>query len=145
MLSRRCDCGILSQVLAGFLLFLGGGLIALGSRQDLLTGRPAGGESVTLNLSASHFGHAILVFSALIIGLGVARIARGFAKDAPLHTTASLISIAAVVAALARAAIFFSNHDLPLTSPSSYGHLGLAAGALLIAGGVVTTFLSKVA
>jgi len=132
-------------VLAGFLLLLGGGLIALGSRQDLLTAHLAGNESATLNVAGARFGAALLVFAALIVTLGVARMVRGYAKDTSLHQIASLASLAAVATVLARSGLFLADHNLSITSPSSYGHLGLALGVYMLAGGVASTLLSKLA
>ena len=137
--------GILLRVLAGFVLVLGGGLIALGSRQDLLTAHLAGNESATLNIAGARFGTAMLVFAALIVVLGVARIVRGYAKDPSVHQIASLASFAAVATILARTGLFLTDHNLSIGSPSSYGHLGLALGVFLVAGGVVLTFFSKLA
>jgi hypothetical protein len=141
--ARGQSSGILSRVLAGFLLVLGGGLIALGSRQDLLTAHLAGGESATLNVAGTRFGTALLVFAALIAALGVARIVRGYAKDAPLHQIAAVASLAAIATVLARAGLFLIDHNLSIGSPSSYGHLGLALGVYALAGGVVLTLISK--
>ncbi len=137
--------GILLRVLAGFVLVLSGGIIALGSRQDLLTAHLAGNESATLNIAGTRFGTAMLVFAALIAALGVARIVRGYAKDPPLHQMASLVSLAAIATVLSRTGLFLADHNLSIVSPSSYGHLGLALGVFLVAGGVVLTFVSKLA
>lgn len=132
-------------MLAGFLLVLGGGLIALGSRQDWLTVQLANNESATLNVAGSRFGNAMLVFAALIIALGIARIVRGFAKDASLHGIASLASFAAIATALARTGLFLTDHNLSISSPSTYSHLGLALGVYMLAGGVISTLLAKLA
>lgn len=132
-------------MLAGLLLLLGGGLIALGSRQDLLTAHLAGNESATLNIAGSRFGTALLVFAALIVTLGVVRMVRGYAKDASLHQIASLASFAAIAAVLARTGLFLTDHNLSIVSPSSYGHLGLALGVFAVAGGVALTLVSKLA
>jgi hypothetical protein len=132
-------------VLAGFLLILGGGLIALGSRQDLLTAHLAGNDNPALNVAGTRFGTALLGFAALIMVLGVARIVRGFAKDALLHQIASFLSVGAIAIVLARGGLFLVDHNLSITSPSSYGHLGLAIGIYALVGGVVLTFVSKLA
>jgi len=132
-------------VLAGFLLVLGGGLIALGSQRDWLTAHLAGNESATLNVASSRFSLLILVFAGLIIVLGFVRVSRGFAKDASLHQIASLAALAAVAAALVRIGLFLADHNLAISSASSYGHLSLELGIYLMAGGVVTTLLSRLA
>jgi hypothetical protein len=130
-------------VLAGFLLALGGALIALGSRQDWFTAHLANNESATLNVAGTHFGTAMLIFAALIIALGVARVARGYAKDTSLHGFALLILFATVATALVRTGLFLSDHHLSLVSPSSYGHLSLALGVYMLAGGVISAFLAR--
>ncbi|MGA9761778.1 MAG: hypothetical protein WBQ14_05085 [Gaiellaceae bacterium] len=132
-------------MLAGFLLVLGGGLVALGSRQDLLTVHLAGNENSALNVAGSRFGTTLLIFAALIATLGAARIVRGFAKDASLHQIASFISVGVIATVLARGGLFLADHNLSITSPSSYGHLGLATGIYALAGGVVLTFVAKLA
>lgn len=132
-------------MLAGFLLILGGGLIALGSRQDWFTVQLANSESATLNVAGSRFGNALLIFAMLILALGIARIVRGYAKDASLHQIAALISLAAIGTVLARTGLFLTDHNLSLSSPSSYGHLGLELGIYLLAGGVISTLLAKLA
>ena len=132
-------------MLAGFLLVLGGGLIALGSQRDWLTAHLAGNESATLNVASSRFSLLILVFAGLIIVLGFVRVSRGFAKDASLHQIASLAALAAVAAALVRIGLFLADHNLAISSASSYGHLSLELGIYLMAGGVVTTLLSRLA
>ena len=130
-------------MLAGFLLALGGALIALGSRQDWYTAHLANNESATLNIAGTRFGTALLIFAALIIALGVARVARGYAKDTSLHGIASLILFATVATALTRTGLFLSDHHLSLVSPSSYRHLSLALGVYMLAGGVISAFLAK--
>jgi hypothetical protein len=132
-------------VLAGFLLVLGGGLIALGSQRDWLTAHLAGNKSATLNVAGSRFSIAMLVFAALIIVLGFVRISRGYAKDVSLHKIASLASLAAVAAALARSGLFLADNNLAVSSPSSYGHLSLELGVYALAGGVISTLLSRLA
>ena len=130
-------------MLAGFLLALGGALVALGSRQDLLTAHLANNESATLNIAGTRFGTAMLVFAALMIALGVARVARGYAKDTSLHGYASLILFATVATALTRMELFLSDHHLSLVSPSSYGHLRLALGVYILAGGIISALLAR--
>ena len=132
-------------MLAGLLLLLGGGLIALGSRQDLLTAHLAGNESATLNIAGTRFGTALLVFAALIAALGVVRIVRGYAKDASLHQIAALVSLATIATILARGGLFLADHNLSVVSPSSYGHLGLALGVFVVAAGIALTLVSKLA
>ena len=105
-------------MLAGFLLALGGALIALGSRQDWLTANLANNESATLNVAGTRFGTAMLIFAALLIALGVARVARGYAKDTSLHGYASLILFATVATALTRTGLLLSDHHLSLVSQS---------------------------
>ena len=130
-------------MLAGFLLVLGGGLIALGSQRDWLTAHLAGNESATLNVTNSRFSILILIFAGLIIVLGFVRISRGYAKDASLHQVASLAALAAVAAALVRIGFFLADHNFAISSASSYRHLSLELGIYLMAGGVVTTLLSR--
>jgi hypothetical protein len=132
-------------VLAGFLLVLGGGLIALGSQRDWLTAHLAGNESATLNVTSSRFSVVMLLFAGLIIVLGFVRISRGFTTDVSLHQIAALASVAAVVAALVRTGLFLADHNLAISSTSTYGHLSIGMGAYLMAGGVVMTFLSRLA
>lgn len=132
-------------MLAGFLLILGGGLIALSSQQDWLTVHLAGSKSATLNVAGSHFGIAMLVFAALILVLGFVRISRGYAKDASLHQIASWASIAAIAMALARIGLFMSDHSLAITSTSSYGHLSLELGVFMLIVGVISTLVSRLA
>jgi len=132
-------------VLAGFLLVLGGGLIALGSQQDWLTAHPVGSESVTLSISASRFSIVILVFAGLIVVLGFIRVSRGFAQDPPLHQIASLASAAAIVAVLIRTAVFLGDQNLALSSLSSLTHLDPALGIYMLIGGVVTTLAARLA
>jgi hypothetical protein len=132
-------------VLAGFLLLLGGGLVALGSRQDWLTVHLASNESATLNVASSRFGNAILAFGMLIMALGIARFVRGYAKDESLHKIALVAALGAVAIVLARTGLFLTDHNLSVGSPSSYGHLGLALGIYVLALGVVSTFLAKLA
>jgi hypothetical protein len=132
-------------VLAGFLLLLGGGLVAFGSRQDWFTAHLANNESATLNVAGSRFGNAMLFFAALIIALGIARIIRGYAKDETLHGIASLAAFASIATFIARTGLFLTDHNLALTSPSSYGHLGLGLGIYILAGGVIATLVSKLA
>jgi hypothetical protein len=132
-------------VLAGFLLVLGGGLIALGSRQDWFTVQLAGNESATLNIAGSRFGNAMLVFAALILVLGVARMVRGYAQDVSLHGIASLAAFATIATVLARTGLFLNDQNLSITSPSSYGNLGLQLGIYVLAGGVISTLLSRLA
>ena len=130
-------------MLAGFLVALGGALIALGSRQDWFTAHLANNESATLNVAGSHFGTALLIFAALIIVLGVARVVRGYAKDTSVHGLAALLSVAAVVTALVRTGLFLTDHHLSVSSPSSWGHLRPAIGVYLLLGGVISTLFSK--
>ncbi|GEM_PF-1007736 len=147
-------------MLPGFLLILGGGLIALGSQQDWLTAhlagnqsaglnaagsRFAGNQSATLNSAGSRFGIAMLVFAALILVLGFVRISRGYAKDASLHQIASWASFAAIAMALARTGLFMSDHSLAITSTSSYGHLSLELGVYLLIAGFISTLVSRLA
>ena len=132
-------------MLAGFLLILGGGLIALGSQQDWLTAHLAVNQSATLNSAGSRFGIAMLVFAALILVLGFVRISRGFAKDPPLHQIASWASFATIAMALARTGLFMSDHSLAITSTSSYGHLSLALGFYMLLGGFISTLVSRLA
>jgi hypothetical protein len=132
-------------MLAGFLLILGGGLIALGSRQDWLVAQLANNESATLNVAGSRFGNAMLVFAALIVVLGIARIVRGYARDDSLHRVASVTSLAAIATALARTGLFLTDHNLSIVSPASYGHLDLEQGVFMLLGGVAATLISKLA
>lgn len=147
-------------MLAGFLLILGGGLIALSSQQDWLTvhlagnqssglnapgSRFAGSKSATLNVAGSRFGIAMLVFAAAILVLGFVRISRGYAKDQSLHQIATWTSIAAIAAALARIGLFISDHNLAITSTSSYGHLSLELGVFVLIAGVLSTLVSRLA
>jgi len=96
-------------VLAGFLLILGGGLIALGSQRDWLTAHLAGNESATLNVASSRFSIAMLILAGLIIVLGFVRVSRGYVTDVSLHQIAALASIAVVAAALIRTGLFFTD------------------------------------
>lgn len=132
-------------MLAGFLLVLGGGLIAFGSRQDWLIAHLANNETATLNVAGSRFGNAMLVFAALIIVLGIARIVRGYAEDKSLHRVASVASFAAIATALARTGLFLADHNLSIVSTSSYRHLDLKLGVFMLLGGVATTLVSKLA
>lgn len=132
-------------MLAGFLLILGGGLIALGSQQDWLTAHLAGNGSATLNVASSRFNVPMLILAGLIIVLGFIRVSRGFSKDVSLHQIAALASFAAVAAALVRTGVFLADHDLAIGSTSTYGHLSIGTGVYLMAGGVVTTLLSRLA
>lgn len=132
-------------MLAGFLLILGGGLIALGSQQDWLTADLAGNKSATLNVAGSRFGIAMLVFAAAILVLGFVRISRGYAKDQSLHQIATWTSIAAIAAALARTGLFMSDHSLAITSTSSYGHLSLELGVFMLIAGVISALVSRLA
>jgi hypothetical protein len=133
------------RVLAGFLLVLGGGLIALGSRQDWLIAHLANNETATLNVAGSRFGNAMLVFAALIIVLGIARVVRGYAEDNSLHRIASIASFAAIATALARTGLFLTDHNLSIASTASYGHLDLELGVFMLLGGVAATLISKLA
>lgn len=137
--------GILRLVLAGFLLILGGGLIGLGSQQDWLTANLAKNESATLNVAGSRFGNVLLLFAGLVIVLGFVRISRGYSEDSPLHQIASLASLAALVTALVRTWLFLVDHHLSVISTSSYGHLDLKLGVLMLLGGAATTFVSRFA
>ena len=132
-------------MLAGFLLVLGGGLIALGSQRDWLTAHLAGNDSTTLNVASARFSVVMLLFAGLIIVLGFVRASRGLSRDMSLHQIATLASVAAVVAALIRTGLFLADHNLALSSTSTYGHLSIGMGAYLMAGGVVMTFLSRLA
>ena len=120
-------------------------MIALGSRQDWLIAHLANNETATLNVAGSRFGNAMLVFAALIVVLGIARIARGYAKDESLHRIASVASFAAIVVALARTGLFLVDHHLSIISTASYGHLDLKLGVLMLLGGVSATLVSKLA
>jgi hypothetical protein len=137
--------GILLSVLAGFLLVVSGGLIAYSSREDWLVAHLANNESATLNLAGSRYGTALLAFGMIIVALGIARIARGYAKDNALHRIASVASLAAIALALARAELFLVDHNLSATSTASYKHLDLKLGVLTLLGGVAVTFLSRLA
>jgi hypothetical protein len=132
-------------MLAGFLLVLGGGLIAFGSRQDWLIAHLANNETATLNVAGSRFGNAMLVFAALIIVLGIARIVRGYAEDKSLHRIASVASFAAIATALARTGLFLADHNLSIVSMASYGHLDLKLGVFVLLSGVAATLISKLA
>lgn len=132
-------------MLAGFLLVLGGGLIAWGSQQDWLTAHLAGNESATLNITNSRFSIAMLLLAGLIIVLGFVRVSRGYSKDVSVHQIASLASFAAVAAALVRVGLFLADQNLAISSTSSYGRLGIGLGVYLMAGGVVATLLSRLA
>jgi hypothetical protein len=132
-------------VFAGLLLVLGGGLIALGSQRDWLTAHLAGNESATLNVASARFSIVMLIFAGLIIVLGFVRFSRGFSKDVSLHQIAALASAAAVVAALVRTGLFLADHNLALSSTSTYGHLSIGLGVYLMAAGVAATFLSRFA
>ncbi len=87
----------------------------------------------------------MLAFAALIVVLGIARIARGYAEDKSLHRIASVASFAAIAAALARAGLFLVDHNLSIGSTASYGHLDLELGVLMLLGGVAATLLSRLA
>ncbi len=130
-------------MLAGFLLVLGGGLIALGSQQDWLIAHLTSGANVTLNVSTSRFSIVILIFAGLIIVLGFIRVSRGFAKDPPLHQIASLASLATIVAVLIRTAVFLGDQNLAVGSLSSWTHLDPARGIYMLAGGIVTTLAAR--
>ena len=132
-------------MLAGFLLVLGGGLIALGARRDWLIAHLANNETATLNVWGSRFGNAVLVFAALIVVLGIARIARGYAKDMSLHRFASVASFAAIAVALARTGLFLVDHNLSIGSASSYSHLDIKLGIYLLFAGVAMTISSRLA
>jgi hypothetical protein len=140
--ARPC---ILTRVIAGFLLVLGGGLVALGSHRDWLSVHLPGDGIAVLNVVGSRFGTAMLVFAALIVALGIARIARGYAEDRSLHLIASLGALAVVVLALVRICIFLVDHNLSLGSLSSYGRLDLKSGGYLLCLGVVVTVSSRLA
>ncbi|MGC9974424.1 MAG: hypothetical protein ABSC36_03405, partial [Gaiellaceae bacterium] len=126
-------------------LVVGGGLIAFSSRQDWLVARLANNESATLNVAGSRFGTALLIFAMFIVALGIARIARGYAKDNALHRIASVASVAAIALAVVRAELFLVDHNLSATSTASYKHLDLKLGVLTLLGGIATTFLSRLA
>lgn len=132
-------------MLAGFLLVLGGGLIAFGSRQDWLIAHLANNGTATLNVAGSRFGNTMLVFAALIIVLGIARIVRGYAEDKSLHRVASLASFAAIATALARTGLFLTDHNLSIVSTASYGHLDLKLGVFVLLSGIAATLVSKLA
>lgn len=132
-------------MLAGFLLVLGGGLIALSSRQDWLTAHLSGSESATLNVANSRFSVAILICAAVIILLGFFRVSRGLSKDVTLHQVAALASFAVVVAAFVRTAVFLDEKNLAVGSLSSWTHLDLARGIYMLAGGVAVTLASRLA
>ena len=100
---------------------------------------------MTLNVMSSRYSLLILVLAGLIVVLGFVRVSRGFAKDASIHKIASLAALAAVAATLVRIGLFMADHNLALGSASSYGHLSAELGLYLMAGGVVTTFLSRLA
>jgi hypothetical protein len=130
-------------VLAGLLLVVGGGLIAVGAREDWLLVHVPRGGTMALNEAGSRFGNALLVFAALIVILGLVRIGRGFAEDRMLHRIAFYVSVAAIAAILVRSAIFLSDHDLSIGDLDSYQHVDLRLGVYLLAAGVVVTLVSR--
>ena len=132
-------------MLAGALLVLGGGLVALGSRQDWLGLNLPHGGTASLDVLGSRFGNVMLVFAAVIIVLGIARIARGYAEDQALHRIATIAALAAVATALARAGLFLVDHNLSIGSPASYNRLDVKSGIYLLAGGAVLTACARLA
>jgi len=140
---KRKPFGILPHVLAGFVLVLGGGLIAYSSRQDWLVANLPPGKA-TLHMTGSHLGHALLFLGAVIIALGIARILRGYAEDRGLHRLATIVSLVAIVTALVRFELFLSDQTLSLGF-GSYGRLDLRSGSYLFLSGVVLTFCSRFA
>ena len=137
--------GILSRTLAGVLLVLGGGLVALGSRQEWLALNVPHGGTATLDVLGSRFGSGMLVFAALIVVLGIARIARGYAEDRTLHRIATTAALAAIAMALARVRLFLVDHNLSLGAAGSYSHLDVKRGIYMLVGGTVVTALSRFA
>lgn len=132
-------------MLAGVLLVLGGGLVALGSRQDWLALNLPHGDTATLDVIGSRFGNGMLVFAAVIIVLGIARVARGYAEDRALHRIAMVAALAAIAMALARTGLFLVDHSLSITAASSYTHLTIERGIYLLAAGTVVTAVSRFA
>lgn len=130
-------------MLAGFMLIVGGGLVALGSHQDWLTASLPQNASATLNVVGTRYGTAMLVLAMLIAALGVARIARGYAEDRALHRVATVALLAAIALAFARTGLFMADHNLAIGSPGSYGHLDLRRGVYLMLLGAVTTISSR--
>jgi hypothetical protein len=132
-------------MLAGVLLVLGGGLVAFGSRQDWLALNVPQGGTATLDVVGSRFGTGMLVFAAVIVALGVARIARGYAEDRSLHRVATIAALAAIAMALARTGLFLVDHNLSLGAAGSYSHLDVKSGIYMLAGGAVVTAVSRFA
>ncbi len=137
------DRVILRGVIAGLLLVVGGGLLAVGSRQDWLTLDLAQGGTVTLSVNGTFLGGVLLALAGLIVAIGLFRIERGYSEDETLHRIAAYCSIAVAAIVVARAWIFLDEHNLRVSDSATYGHLSFLTGLYLLAGGAVVTLLAK--
>ena len=132
-------------MLAGFLLIIGGGLIAVGVHQDWVVTAPPTGPDQTLNVMGTLYGSCMLVLAGIIIVIGLFRIARGYDKDDGLHSMASFAALSAVLATIVRTLMFLHDKGLRLGSAATYENLDVHMGLYLLAGGFVVSLLAKMA
>lgn len=130
-------------MIAGLLLVISGGLLAVGSRQDLLTLDLAQGGTATLSVAGTYVGGALLALAGLIVVLGLLRIGRGFSEDETIQRIAMYGSIAVCAVVIVRAWSFLDEHGVPVSHSATYGHLHLLAGVYMLAGGAALALLSK--
>ncbi len=130
-------------MIAGLLLLVSGGLVALGVSNDWLVATPPGGSGATLHVMGSGFGSGLFAFAGLLAVLGLWRIERGYSKDETVQQLASLVSVAAVLVALSRVYLFLSDHGFAISSGSTYTQLSLQPGLYFLGGGLLLALLAR--
>jgi hypothetical protein len=130
-------------VVAGLLLVLSGGLVALGVSNDWLVASLPGGGEATLHLIGTRFGSGLFGFAGALVILGLWRLERGYSDDETVHRLASLVSVAALIVALIRVFLFLGDHELAITQTSTYGRLSVQPGLYFVGAGLVLALLTR--
>jgi hypothetical protein len=130
-------------MVAGLLVVLSGGLVALGvSNEWLVAALPGGGEA-PLHVLGTSFGSGLFALAGTLAVLGLWRLDRGYSEDETVHRLASLVALGGVLVALVRVSLFLSDHELALRQTSTYEHLSLQPGFYVLGGGLVLALLSR--
>jgi hypothetical protein len=131
-------------MIAGLLLVLSGGMLALGVSNDWLVASLPGGSDATLHLVGTRFGSALFAFAGALAILGLWRLGRGYSNDETVQRLATAVAFGGVLVALIRVFLFLSDHSLALTSRSTYlNDLSLQPGLYFVAGGLMLALLTR--
>ncbi len=130
-------------MIAGLLLVVSGGLVALGVSHDWVVAPLPGGSDVTLGVMGSRFGSGLFAFAGMLAVLGLWRLERGYSKDETVQRLASVVAVGALLLALSRLFLFLSDHGFALGSGSTYSQLSLQPGLYFLGGGLVLALLTR--